>query len=44
MNTQINTHAYITSNDSPSLLLLNTVSNGGVYCFKFRGWGNSRSK
>ena len=27
-----NINAYNTSNDSPSLLLLNTVSNGGVYC------------
>ena len=27
-----NINAYSTSNDSPSLLLLNTVSNGGVYC------------
>ena len=25
-------NAYNTSNDSPSLLLLNTVSNGGIYC------------
>ena len=27
-----NINAYNTSNNSPSLLLLNTVSNGGVYC------------
>ena len=27
-------NAYNASNDSPSLLLLNTVSNGGVYCLK----------
>ena len=27
-----NINAYNTSNDSPSLLLLNTVSNGGAYC------------
>ena len=27
-----NSNAYNTSNNSPSLLLLNTVSNGGVYC------------
>ena len=25
-------NAYNASNDSPSLFLLNTVSNGGVYC------------
>ena len=27
-----NINAYITSNNSPSLLLLNTVANAGVYC------------
>ena len=27
-----NINAYNTSNDSPSLLLLNTISNGGIYC------------
>ena len=30
-----NINAYNTSNDSPSLLLLNTVSNGGIYCNNF---------
>ena len=27
-----NINAYNTSNDSPSLLLLNTISNGSIYC------------
>ena len=39
-----NINAYNTSNDSSSLLLLNTANGKWRLLFKFRNWSNSRSE